>query len=81
MGMKLTFSNSRRIFLLTYIYQMRISTFQVKVAALQCLVKIVSLYYEYMEAYMAPALFAVSFFSNHDIQCFINLSKAVVQLI
>lgn len=33
---------------------------QVKVAALQCLVKIVSLYYQYMEPYMGPALFAVS---------------------
>ncbi|OAD61105.1 putative nuclear hormone receptor HR38 [Eufriesea mexicana] len=29
---------------------------QVKVAALQCLVKIMSLYYQYMEPYMAPAL-------------------------
>lgn len=36
---------------------------QVKVAALQCLVKIVSLYYEHMESYMGPALFAVSLFS------------------
>ncbi|KAJ8019665.1 Importin subunit beta-1 [Holothuria leucospilota] len=33
---------------------------QVKVAALQCLVKIVSLYYQYMEPYMGPALFAIS---------------------
>lgn len=33
---------------------------RVKVAALQCLVKIVSLYYEYMEAYMAPALFTIT---------------------
>ncbi|PIK60928.1 putative importin subunit beta-1 [Apostichopus japonicus] len=33
---------------------------QVKVAALQCLVKIVSLYYEHMESYMGPALFAIS---------------------
>lgn len=29
-------------------------------AALQCLVKIMSLYYEFMEHYMAPALFAIS---------------------
>ena len=33
---------------------------RVKVAALQCLVKIMSLYYMYMETYMGPALFAVS---------------------
>lgn len=34
---------------------------QVRVASLQCLVKIMSLYYHYMETYMGPALFAVSF--------------------
>ena len=33
---------------------------QVQGAALQCLVKIMSLYYQYMESYMGPALFAVS---------------------
>jgi importin subunit beta-1 len=33
---------------------------RVRVAALQCLVKIMSLYYVYMEHYMGPALFAVS---------------------
>lgn len=33
---------------------------QIRVAALQCLVKIMSLYYQYMEPYMAPALFPVS---------------------
>lgn len=33
---------------------------KVRVAALQCLVKIMSLYYQYMEHYMGPALFAVS---------------------
>ncbi len=32
---------------------------QIRVAALQCLVKIMSLYYEFMEAYMAQALFPV----------------------
>lgn len=32
---------------------------QIRVAALQCLVKINSLYYEYMESYMAQALFPV----------------------
>lgn len=33
---------------------------QVRVAALQCLVKIMSLYYHYMEPYMGQALFPVS---------------------
>ena len=33
---------------------------QIRVAALQNLVRIVSLYYQYMESYMGPALFAVS---------------------
>lgn len=31
----------------------------IKVAALQCLVKIMSLYYSHMELYMGQALFAV----------------------
>jgi len=34
---------------------------QVRVAALQCIGKIMSLYYQYMEHYMGPALFAVRF--------------------
>ena len=33
---------------------------QIRVAALQCLVKIMTHYYQYMETYMGPALFAVS---------------------
>ena len=33
---------------------------KVKVAALQCLVKIMSLYYNFMEPYMGPALFAIT---------------------
>ena len=33
---------------------------RVQVAALQNMVKIMSLYYQYMESYMGPALFAVS---------------------
>lgn len=37
-----------------------VAVFQVRVAALQNLVKIMSLYYQYMETYMGPALFAVS---------------------
>ncbi|XP_022662446.1 importin subunit beta-1-like isoform X2 [Varroa destructor] len=36
------------------------SNLLVRVAALQCLVKIMSLYYQYMEHYMGPALFAIS---------------------
>lgn len=42
---------------------------QVQVSALQCLVKIMSLYYQYMESYMGPALFAITLEgmkSNHD---------------
>jgi len=33
---------------------------RVQVVALQCLVKIVSLYYQHMESYMAPALFPIT---------------------
>ncbi|KAK9692488.1 Importin-beta N-terminal domain [Popillia japonica] len=33
---------------------------QIKVAALQCLVKILTLYYQYMEPYMAQALFPIT---------------------
>jgi len=33
---------------------------QIRVAALQCLVRIMSLYYQYMEYYMGPALFAIT---------------------
>ncbi|KAK0158712.1 hypothetical protein PV328_009686 [Microctonus aethiopoides] len=33
---------------------------QIKVAALQCLVKIMSLYYQFMEPYMQPALFPIT---------------------
>ena len=53
---------------------------QVRVAALQCLVKIMSLYYQYMEHYMAPALFAVSssdwvnFFCSNMWNCFVKLN-------
>ncbi|XP_076054575.1 importin subunit beta Fs(2)Ket isoform X2 [Oratosquilla oratoria] len=36
------------------------TTTQIKVAALQCLVKIMSLYYQYMEHYMGAALFAIT---------------------
>lgn len=37
---------------------------QVRVAALQCLVKIMTLYYQYMETYMGQALFPVSMANN-----------------
>ncbi|XP_043211672.1 importin subunit beta-1-like isoform X2 [Amphibalanus amphitrite] len=33
---------------------------QIRVAALQCLVKIMTNYYQYMETYMGPALFAIT---------------------
>lgn len=33
---------------------------QIKVTALECLVKIMSLYYQHMEAYMGPALFPIT---------------------
>jgi importin subunit beta-1 len=33
----------------------------IKISALQNLVKIMNLYYEFMEAYMGPALFAVRY--------------------
>ncbi len=35
---------------------------QIKVSALQNLVKIMNIYYEFMEPYMGPALFAVKFY-------------------
>jgi len=38
----------------------------VKTAALQCLVKIMSLHYTYMENYMGHALFAVSMLQYPD---------------
>lgn len=34
---------------------------QIRVAGLQCLVKIMSLYYQYMEPYMPQALFPVKY--------------------
>lgn len=45
---------------------------QVRVAALQCLVKIMSLYYQYMEPYMGQALFPVSLFSTNYAGYFIH---------
>jgi importin subunit beta-1 len=42
---------------------------KVAVPALQSLVKIVSLYYHYMEQYMGTALFGVSLFRLHSGQC------------
>ncbi|VDP80524.1 unnamed protein product [Echinostoma caproni] len=40
---------------------------QIRVAALQCLVKIMSLYYGYMETYMKQALFAITLDAMKDI--------------
>ena len=44
---------------------------QIKVSALQNLVKIMNLYYEFMEAYMSQALFAITLAAlkspNHDV--------------
>lgn len=37
---------------------------QIRVAALQCLVKIMSLYYQYMEPYMGQALFPVKYLTH-----------------
>lgn len=46
---------------------------QVRVAALQCLVKIMSLYYQYMEPYMGRALFPVSTeFQNYSPGCLLR---------
>lgn len=50
-----------RNYIMTVLCQSTQSTEKkVKVAALQCLVKIISLYYEHMESYMGPALFAIT---------------------
>lgn len=48
----------------------------IRVAALQCLVKIMSLYYHYMEHYMGPALFAVS---HWTIVCAVVITNNVLQ--
>ncbi|CAH8591312.1 unnamed protein product [Heterobilharzia americana] len=42
------------------------SSSQIRVAALQCLVKIMSLYYNYMEPYMKQALFAITLDAMKD---------------
>lgn len=47
---------------------------KVRVAALQCLVKIMSLYYQYMEHYMGPALFAVSLVNQE------NWNKIIIKI-
>jgi importin subunit beta-1 len=49
---------------------------QVRVAALQCLVKIMSLYYQYMETYMGQALFPVSLRL-----CLHRRSRCVIQVL
>ncbi len=56
------FSQSERHFIMQVVCEATQSPdTKVRVAALQCLVKIMSLYYQHMEHYMGPALFAVSF--------------------
>jgi importin subunit beta-1 len=52
---------------------------QIKVSALQNLVKIMNLYYEYMEPYMGPALFAVS--NNYYLSLSLSLSISLSLLI
>lgn len=53
--------DSERHFIMQVVCEATQSTnTQVRVAALQCLVKIMSLYYQYMEHYMGPALFAIT---------------------
>lgn len=58
-------SQTERNFIMEVVCEATQSTnTQVRVAALQCLVKIMSLYYQYMEPYMGPALFPVGFASD-----------------
>lgn len=52
---------SERNFIMEVVCEATQSTdIQISVAALQCLVKILSLYYQYMEPYMAQALFPIT---------------------
>merc|ERR1719394_1183266 len=53
--------DAERHFIMQVVCEATVATdTQVKVSALQCLVKIMSLYYQYMETYMGPALFAIT---------------------
>jgi len=53
--------DAERHFIMQVVCEATVTTdVKVKVAALQCLVKIMSLYYQYMESYMGPALFAIT---------------------
>lgn len=54
------FQNERHYLMGVVCETTQCSDTQIRVAALQCLVKIMSLYYQYMEPYMAQALFPVS---------------------
>ncbi len=58
-GTKRDFQNERHVIMQVVCETTQSTETQVKVAALQCLVKIMSLYYEHMEHYMGSALFAV----------------------
>lgn len=52
---------SERNFIMEVVCETTLSTHtQIRVAALQCLVKIMSLYYQFMEPYMGPALFPIT---------------------
>ncbi|XP_057329576.1 importin subunit beta-1 isoform X2 [Microplitis mediator] len=52
---------SERNFIMEVVCETTQSTHtQIRVAALQCLVKIMSLYYQFMEPYMGPALFPIT---------------------
>ena len=56
-----SFEQSERHYIMQVVCEATQSTnLKIQVAALQNLVKILSLYYDYMEYYMGPALFAVS---------------------
>ena len=58
---KILFFQTERHFIMQVVCEATQSTdVQVKVSALQCLVRIMSLYYQYMETYMGPALFAIT---------------------
>ena len=58
--MGIGFQSERHIIMQVVCEATQSANTQVRVAALQCLVKIMSLYYQFMEFYMGPALFAVS---------------------
>ena len=60
--LSLNFQSERHIIMQVVCEATQCLSSQVKVAALQCLVRIMSLYYQHMEHYMQPALFPVRIF-------------------